>query len=509
MITIEDAKKDILFKKGNYRFGRKVISIPVSKSSLDENVILDYLPYIMRLHAGNVDDYIHLDNVYRGESNIWLKERPYVDDDNEKINAIVDEGHPFAMVEFKKGYMYGDDVKYSSSDDTICTDDITTINKYMKDQKKASKNVEISQDVYVAGVGNRIILPKPWNVNYDINRNAPFDIYNLEYTKSFIVYSSDFTKEKLFGGIITTIDSKDPKKVIYQLMIYDHLYTYEYYIGGTNNYYFYNEVYFVRKKRHYIGRCPFVEWKINKSRIGIVEKIECLCDAANMISSTSIDNVVDFVNSILVIYNQTIDKDSKKLIDQNGAMSLTTIDPSRPADAKYLTNLLNNADVNTKYEALLKVAYALAGVPQATTQTTSGGDTGEARLLGGGWMRADIVAKQEEILLKEAENEMLEIVIDICIRHPDCEINDLYASDIDINFSRTKSDNLLVKVQALSQLIAMNVPKEVALNIVSLVGDPHEVAHSWEDEVEKAKLSSIEQVNENEEINEQDNKGTA
>ena len=399
------------------------------------------------------------------------------------------------MVEFKKGYMYGDDVKYSCADDTMCTDDITIINRYMKSQNKSSKNVEIAQDVYVAGSGNRIVLPKPLGIDYDISRDAPFDIYNLEYSNSFIVYSSNFTKEKLFGGIITTIDSTDPNNVIYQLMIYES-------ICGPMSFisvemlldFILTRDILLKKQDITLGICPFVEWRINKVRMGIVERVESLCDAVNTISSNSVDNVVDFVNSILVVYNQNIDKKAKKEVDQNGAMSLNTIDPSRPADAKYLTNLLNNADVNTKYEALVKVAYALVGVPQANTQTTSGGDTGEARLLGGGWARADIVAKQDEILLKDSEREMLEIVINICSKHPQCEINDIYASDIEINFSRTKNDNLLVKVQALTQLIQMNVPKEVALNIVGLVGDPHEVAHAWEDEVKKAQQRSLEMM---------------
>lgn len=491
---MEKKNETSMFKKGNYRFGRIVIRIPVSKYSLNENVISAYLPYIMMMHASNVADYMHLDMVYRGNSNIWQKERQFVDDASEKMNAIVEEGHPFSMVEFKKGYMYGDDVKYSCADDTMCTDDITIINRYMKSQNKSSKNVEIAQDVYVAGSGNRIVLPKPLGIDYDISRDAPFDIYNLEYCNSFIVYSSNFTKEKLFGGIITTIDSTDPNNVIYQLMIYDHMWAYEFYIGGNATGFYFDSGRFVKKTRHYIGICPFVEWRINKVRMGIVERVESLCDAVNTISSNSVDNVVDFVNSILVVYNQNIDKKAKKEVDQNGAMSLNTIDPSRPADAKYLTNLLNNADVNTKYEALVKVAYALVGVPQANTQTTSGGDTGEARLLGGGWARADIVAKQDEILLKDSEREMLEIVINICSKHPQCEINDIYASDIEINFSGTKNDNLLVKVQALTQLIQMNVPKEVALNIVGLVGDPHEVAHAWEDEVKKAQQRSLEMM---------------
>ena len=40
-----------------------------------------------------------------------------------------------------------------------------------------------------------------------------------------------------------------------------------------------------------------------------------------------------------------IDKDSKKEIDENKAISLKTTDPSRPADAKYLTNALQQSDV--------------------------------------------------------------------------------------------------------------------------------------------------------------------
>ena len=58
-----------------------------------------------------------------------------------------------------------------------------------------------------------------------------------------------------------------------------------------------------------------------------------------------------------------------------------------------------------KYEALIKVAYSIVGVPQPTTQSTSGGDTGEARNLGGGWANASVVADNEEIMLKESEKE--------------------------------------------------------------------------------------------------------
>ena len=384
------------------------------------------------------------------------------------------------MVEFKKGYLYGEDVTYSFLNDTTCSDDLTYFNKYMQNQDKASKNVDISEDVYIGGSGIRFILPAKKYANFDPTKNAPFEIYNLDYNCAFIVYSSNYTREKLFGGIITTIDSIDDDNVKYELMIYDHQYAYVFSMSGTSVSYSFNPVY-KYKLPHYIGMCNFVEYKVNKSRIGLIERIESLLDAVNEVSSYSVDNIVDFVNAILVVYNQKMSKNAKQNIDQNKSMILQTNDPSRPADAKYLVNELNLEGVQTKYEAITTLAYNIVGVPQATTKSTSGGDTGEARALGGGWQRADEVAKQEEKGLIKAEREMLEICLSICKKTPGCPVNELDASDIKIVFNRSNRDNLLVKMQSLKYGYDMNMPKEPLLNIVGVTSNSHEVAHEWEE----------------------------
>lgn len=471
-----------------YRFGRKVISIPCSKNMINENLIKKYLGKIMELHQANVRDYKHLNNVYIGKQNIWDKKRPY---SSNKPNYIVVENHAFSMVEFKKGYMYGNDVKYSCAEDTMCTDDITWLNKYMKDQRKAMKNVELAEDIYKVGAGNRIILPKPMGSNYDIERNAPFDIYNLDYCSSFVVYSSNYTKDKLFGGIITTIDSPDPDDIKYEIMIYDDNYSYRFECGN----YLINQVEykFISKKRHYIGMCPIIEFKLNKARIGIIEVVETLFDAINTISSNTVDNVADVVNSLLIFYNMDVDSDDIKELLEAGGMSANNSNPSTPAEVKYLINALDNADVNTKYDSIVTVAYDIVGVPRASSSTTSGGDTGEARLLGGGWTRADVVASQDTISLREDEREMLDVVISICNKHPYCKVNSIYPSDIEITFCRTKNDNLLVKAQSLKYMYDMGMPKEAALNISGISSTTHELAHDWE-EYEKTKENENKEV---------------
>ncbi|MGX8835316.1 phage portal protein [Amedibacillus sp. YH-ame6] len=469
--------------------GRIPLEIPVSKENVNEDIIKKYLPKIFRILSTNVGDYEHLYNVYKGYSNIQRKVRKQNPD---KENNIVDERHPYYMVEFKKGYMYGNDTKYSCSDSDDCTDELTVFSLYMKEQEKAMKNVEIAQDVYICGVGNRFILPKPSYSTLDVSKKAPFEIFNLDYRRSFIVYSSNYTHEMLFGGIITTIDGDNPDIEEHEIMIYDSLYSYKLKAFGT----FPNVASFdyVGKNRHYMGIVPFNEWKINKARIGIVEVVEPILDSTNAITSNSIDNIIDYVNSILLVYNQSITKQVMEEVYKNMAMELKSVDPSRPADAKYLVNALNHADVNTKYETMVKVAYNVVGVPQATTQSTSGGDTGEARSLGGGWASADIVASQDEICLKESERDMARKCLAICKKHPFCPIKNIEISDIEINFNRNRNDNLLVKTQSLQNLYTMNVPKEIALNYVGISPNSHEDAKAWEDADKKAKENSLKEA---------------
>ena len=476
--------------KKKYSFGRKTIEIPLSRDSLNEITISRYLPRILYTHYLNVMEYEHLEGVYTGkDSNIWKKIRS---DSESNSNATVDEAHAFSIVEFKKGYLYGEDVTYTYLNDTICSDDLSYLNKYMKEQDRESKNVDIAQDVYIGGSGIRFILPRKKDASYDPFKKSPFEIYNLDYRCAFIVYSSNYTKEKLFGGIITTIDSLDPDNVRYEIMIYDHQYAYVYESSGKG--YILDDPIFKYKLPHYIGMCNFVEWKTNKNRIGTIERVETLLDAANDVSSYSIDNIVDFVNAILVIYNQKMSKSAKDNIDENKAMVLLTNDPSRPADAKYLVNELNLEGVQTKYDAIVSLAYSIAGVPLAVTKTTSGGDTGDARELGGGWAHADDIAKQEEKGLAKAEREMIEICLSICKKTPGCPIDDIDSSDIDIKFNRSNRDNLLVKMQALKYAYDMNMPKEPALNIVNLTSSSHEIAHQWE-EYEKSKEIKVQSEN--------------
>lgn len=461
-----------------YRHGRKVIRVPLSVETVNEITVQKYLPYVLMTHQSNTDDVFHFEELYRGAMDIENKCRPY---DSNKSNSIVIENHIQYMVEFKKGYMYGNPVKYSVEDDSVSTDDLSYLNRYMKEAKKPKKDIMLAESIYKFGNGYRMILPRV-KKNINLEKEAPFSIYNLNNAFTFVVYGADYQDKKIFAGIITELDSVSPSQREFDVIVYTRTHIYKYECNSL--YPTWEELNLKSIAKNELGIIPIVEYYTNSARMGICDIAEPFNDAINSVSSDSVDAVSDFVNSILLLENTTIDKETKRDIEEAGAMSIQTNDPSKPARASYLINQLAQQDVIAKHEHLIKWMYNIVGVPQPTQKSTSGGDTGEARELGGGWENANIVGNQHEEPLKDGDALCLEVALEICRQKPNCPLKGLYVSDIEINFNRTRSNNVMTKTQSLQTLVAMNMPYETALNIVGLTGNSHEVAQLWQANVE-------------------------
>ena len=450
----------------SFTHGRKKLEIPLNNEQLTAASIMEYLDDVLMIHAMNVIEMDKMHKYVRNEQPIINKVRAINDG---STNEIVVENHASFMLKFKKGFMYGADLLYSIHEDT-CQEAVSLLNKYLKSAKKNTLDEGKAHDVYTGGLAHRIILPKKGS--YNRKKEAPFVMHNLDYRSSFVVYSKNYKKEKLFGGIISSVGDE------YELVVYTDKYAFYYELEKSGC------AYSVKSHKksvpHFIGLCPIVQYYCDPDYMSPIEVVVPILDSLNTISSNCLDNIVDYVNSILLIKNARMADGTLAQVRQNGAMELLTNDPNKPASAEYLVNALNLGDVQEKYDALLKAAYDIAGVPRPSGNVTSGGDTGQARLLGGGWECADIVGDDEEKCLKIGEIEELEIILEICRKTPGCPMNDLYSSDIDVKFTRNKSDNLLVKAQALKYFYDMGMPYEVALVLANITSTPHEVAALWE-----------------------------
>lgn len=197
----------------------------------------------------------------------------------------------------------------------------------------------------------------------------------------------------------------------------------------------------------------------------------------NEIKSADIDGIAQFVQSLLVFVNQEITPERFKELVALGAIEVTSTDPNKPADVKLLTNQLVHSETKIVLDDTYDNILSTVGIPRLNDKP-SGGDTGQARLLGEGWTMADERAKQDELSFKKSERQFLKLVLAMCKKADKGKengIKDLKLRDIEIKFTRNRSDNLLVKTQGLMNMQTAQVPPDIAFVTCGLFSDPNDV----------------------------------
>lgn len=470
----EKKKPDIHF------FGRRKLLSSYTKSEINEKILAEILPQVLREHEANANEIDYLYRYYKGEQPILEKEKVV----RPEINNITLENHAFEIVEFKKSYVYGEPIQYvqkGEKDGKKINPEISLLNKFMESEDKSSLDKELAEWQYIAGTAYR------WTETdeKDEEDEAPFELSVPDPRRTFVVYHNGIKEYPLFSGYISYFsknimtNERIPTVVNYRVVT---IYT------DDAKYMFSEE----EKKDEFkimpqaipisedmVTKYPLVvkgqriiEYPLNNARLGLIELVMSDLEAINKIKSADLDGIDQFIQSLLVFVNQEVDIQTFKKLVAEGAIQVTSSDPNKPADVKLLTNQLTHTETKVvsddRYESLLSIV----GIPRLNHKA-SGGDTGQARLLGEGWTMADERAKQDELSFKKSERKMLKLVIDIC-KYKN-KLTDLKLSDIDIKFTRNKSDNLLVKTQGLMNMQTAQVPPEVAFVTCGLFSDPNDV----------------------------------
>lgn len=433
-------------------FGRKIIYADYNEEDMNTDTITKIMNDVFTVHMENANEIDYLEKYYKGYQPIIGK----VKEIRPTINNTVVENNAYFITEFKKSYVFGEPIQYVQRGD-IANPEVAILNSYMLAEDKYPKDTELAESLYIAGIGHRLILP-------DINEDSPFSIENLDSKETFIVYSSYLPHKKLFACTYTKgVKDSTIRGSIYTKNAY---YTLNKEITSTSF-----NVEFVQN--HILGAIPIFEYYLNKSRLGIIEVVMDILNQLNRVTSDEIDGLEQFVQSILVFVNQDIDKqDFEDLLDL-GAVKIATNDPSRPADLKLLSNSLDHNNTKILHDRLFNAALNIVGIPK-NSDKASGGDTGQARMLGEGWTMADERAKQDEMEFKRCAKPELDMILRICKLAPYSEIKKLTLKDIDQKFTRNKSDNFLVKSQGLMNQIQSGVAPDVAMTTSGLYSDTNE-----------------------------------
>ena len=463
-------------------FGRKKIYASATKDELNKDLISNILKVALPIHKKNSSQISYLRKVSKGNQDIYNKVKMV----RPKINNIVAENHINHAISFKKGYVFGYPAQYvqqtnnkenlppSKSDvvnqgyDNVISQDLGTFNRLMREIDKPSKDVELSDDMYVGGVGVRYFVPKP----------DGFELYNLDPTDSFVVYSNNYTKEPLFGVymVVETDYKTNIETLVLKVYTDKRVFTYKIpYASYSKNKIEVPEYVNVKDPINEInplGHIPIIEYELNKDRISIVERMLGVQDALNKITSSEIDDVEQFVNALLVFINAEIDEDTIDLMNQSGAVSIKS-NGKQNGDVELLTSKLDHGGTKLLYERLLHNMLINVGVPLINVGGGSGGDTGLARLTDNGWLMADTKAREDELAFVQSEKHLLDLAIDYLKSKG--LIKKLESNNIETKFTRHKSDNLLVKTQALQSTVGLLHPDD-AFALVDLFSDPAEAS---------------------------------
>ena len=438
-------------------FGRKVIFS--SETEITNDNVLKVLTESLNTHHINSSEIDYLYKYYRGRQPILNRVKHI----RPEINNKIVENHALEIVDFKKGYVFGEPVQYVRRGESAEQNNIPLLNEYMFVADKAQRDKELAEWFYICGTSYRMVLPGLYD-------DIPFEIDTLDPRYSFVVYNNGFGKKPLMG--VKYIQDDDGNNV--------------YSVYTKDTYFELVEDKIVKSESHALGFIPIIEYPANSSRLGAFEVVLPLLDALNTVASNRLDGIEQFIQSFIKFLNCDIDEETFIALKELGALKVKG-EPGNPADVDIISQELNQSQTQITKDDIYNAILIICGMPDRQQNSTSTSDTGTAVLLRDGWNAAESRAKDTELIFKSSEKPFLRLVLRIL---KDMVGLDVKLSDIDIKFSRNKTDNLLVKTQGLQNTLEAGIHPKIAISTVGLFSDPEQVYIDSEEYLEKWKVAN-------------------
>lgn len=412
-------------------YGRRMIFTDATEITVAN--VADEVRKAALVHAANRTEATRLYEYYRGKTDILNKKKEV----RESINHMVNENRAYEIVSFHRGYTFGEPIQYvrrensitEASDDAIAAD-INALNGYMSDADKPACDSELAEWLYVCGTSYRLTLPNPeWEQGGD---EAPFRVYALDPRQTFVVYSNGVDKRPMMS--VFYVERENNEKV--------------YSVYTENSYFEVLEFGGVTEQAHLLGMNPIIEYPADTPRLGVFEIVMPLLNALDELQSNRMDDLVQYVNSFLAVLGAELTEETYDKLNACKTLCLP-----EGADAKYLSPIMSQHDVQTLKDDLYQSILTICGVPNRNGGTSTS-DTGSAVILRDGFFTAEARAKRTEQTFKKSEKKFLKLILRIL---RDTVGTVLRLSDIDAHFTRRNYENVATKSQVLISML--NNPK--------------------------------------------------
>lgn len=460
-------------------FGREVIYS--SEEVITKENVVKVLKDAYSTHQKNSADIDYLYNYYKGNQPILQREKLI----RPEINNKIVENHAYEIVDFKKGYVFGEPVQYvRRGEEEKVSDKIALLNEYMFMVDKALQDKDLAEWFNICGTSYRMVLPNK-NYTYDSDE-SPFEIDTLDPRYTFVVYNNGFGKRPLMG--VKYIETED-RKVKFSV------YT-------DNKYYEIVDDKVEIEDSHVLGAVPIIEYPANMARIGSFEVVLGLLDALNNTVSNRMDGIEQYIQSFMKFINCDIDETDFMALKELGAIKIKG-EPGNPADVDLVSQELDQSQTQVTKDDIYQMILIICGMPDRNGANRTTGDTGQAVILRDGWSAAESRARDTELVFKSSEKKFLKIVLRV-VR--DLSHLDLSLSDIDIKFTRNRTDHLLVKTQGMQNQLEAGIHPQIAIATSGLYSDPEQVYIDSMKYLKKWEFKEVDNATSNQKPNPENNK---
>lgn len=354
-----------------------------------------------------------------------------------------------------------------------------------------SKNLvdyNIATDMSICGVGYRGVFTEKNPKN-----GTHLSIVALDPRQTFVVFSPEPGVGALYCG---TYYSTPPNPTTKESKTYYTVYT------KTHKYVFVTPGQFGQISTTGLslescspiylgGTLPIVEYDNTQMMIGDWESELSLMDAIDKIGSDSVNDIEQFVNSILLAQGFEMDAATLTSLEQNKMLNIPDVPPGVEVVVKYIAEQVDSSSVENLRDYLESTLRSIVGVPDRKTKG-GGADTGDAVFLRDGWQDIDLVAGSKEQFFIDADRNALATALEIMKTFNEIDDN-VRVEDFEIKFSRTKQANMQAKAQAYATLVGAEIPVDQAdalefADLTNNVSDVVERSQAYiEEERERAK----------------------
>lgn len=430
-------------------------------------------------HAVNRNQMDYLFKYERGLQPILDREKQI----RPEICNVVIENHASEVTDFTVGYQAGNPINLvarSVNAELKHSDKrILKINEMLAEENKQAKDIELFRNFHICGVAYLMVLPKDVQTG-----TSPFDLLVLDPRNTFIVYSNDAYERPMLAVTYSVLENGQKR-----VTAYSNDYVYDFGLdtsGAPSGFQIVPNV---------LRMIPIIEFAANNDYAGCFEKAIPLMNAINDINSNRVDDIEQFVQSILWLHNAELSEEAQTKLESGGGILQTrSVGNGQDAKVVYLTQTLNQNETQTYVNYLYEQILQICGVP--SREKASGGNTGSAMYLSNGYEQAESRAKAMESMYSRSMLQVVELILRICrlSETVDADVKELETRFVDVEFSRDRTYDLASRTNALATLINTGVEPLHAMRTVDLFNDVETVYHDSVERIDKALFSGKNEI---------------